>query len=53
VACPYPGREGYLVAYPMRHGPVVLLKGSEGLIGAILTVRITGVVSDRMVLGSI
>ena len=53
VACPYPGREGYLIAYPMRHGPVVLLKGSEGLVGAVLTVRITDVISDRMVLGSI
>ena len=53
VACPYPGREGYLVAYPMRHGPVVLLKGSEGLVGAVLTVRITGVISDRVVLGAV
>ena len=53
VACRHPGKEGYLVAYPMRHGPVVFLKGSEGLVGAVLTVRITGVVSDRAVLGSV
>jgi len=53
VACRYPGREGYLVAYPMRHGPVVLLRGSEGLIGAVLEVRITDIISDRMVLGQI
>jgi len=53
VACQHPRKNGYLVAYPMRHGPVVFLKGSAGLVGAVLTVRITGVVSERAVLGSI
>jgi len=53
VACEHPEKEGYLVAYPMRHGPVVFLKGSGGLVGAVLTVRIKGVVSERVVLGSI
>ena len=53
VACQHPRKKGYLVAYPMKHGPVVFLKGSAGLVGAVLTVRITGVVSERAVLGSI
>ena len=53
VACRHPRREGYLVAYPMKHGPVVLLRGSEGLIGAVLTVRITSVISERVVLGEV
>ena len=53
VACTAPGREGYLIAYPMRHGPVVLLKGSEGLVGSVLEVRIKEVISDRMVLGEV
>ena len=53
VACQHPRRTGYLVAYPVRHGPVVFLKGSAGLVGAVLTVRITGVISERAVLGSV
>ena len=53
VACEHPGREGFLVAYPLKHGPVVLLKGSRGLVGAVVEVRITGVLSERVVLGSI
>ncbi|MBN2334879.1 B12-binding domain-containing radical SAM protein [Candidatus Bathyarchaeota archaeon] len=37
------------VAYPLRHGPVVLLEGFRGDVGDVLDVRITGVASDRMV----
>ncbi len=53
VACEHPRREGYLVAYPMRHGPVVLLKGSGGLVGAVLKVRIKEALSERVVLGEV
>ena len=53
VACEHPRKKGYLVAYPMRHGPVVLLKGSEGLVGAVLEVRVEGVISERLVLGAV
>jgi len=49
VAEPY-DRDGRLqVAYPMLHGPVVLVEGAEGLIGRIIEVEVTGIVSRRMV----
>lgn len=39
------------VAYPMLHGPVVLVEDAERLEGEIAEVEITGVVSHRMVRG--
>jgi hypothetical protein len=41
------------VAYPMFHGPVVLVEVAEGLEGETVEVKVSGVVSDRMVRGSI
>jgi radical SAM superfamily enzyme YgiQ (UPF0313 family) len=39
------------VAYPMLHGPVVLVEDAERHKGEIVEVEITGVVSHRMVRG--
>ncbi len=49
VAEPYDRDRRYMVAYPLRHGPVVLLEGAEGREGAILDVTVADVASDRMV----
>ncbi len=40
-----------LVAYPLPHGPVVLLDGPKSLIGWMAVVRVVDVESDRMVSG--
>lgn len=53
IASSYPRKRGYIVAYPLYHGPVVLLRASSKFIGCIARVRITKVLSDRMVLGSL
>ncbi len=51
VAGKYKGRA---LAYPLLHGPVVLLdKQSEDLRGMVVEAEITGVVDDRMVRGKI
>ncbi len=45
-------RDGrFLVAYPLRHGPVVLVESSEPLEGRVLDVEITGIASERIVKG--
>ncbi len=45
------GRDRRLhVAYPLKHGPVVLLEDYQGGLGEVLDVKITGVASDRMVM---
>jgi tRNA-2-methylthio-N6-dimethylallyladenosine synthase len=49
VAEPYDRDRRLQVAYPMLHGPVVLVEGAEGLIGRIIEVEVTGIVSERMV----
>jgi radical SAM superfamily enzyme YgiQ (UPF0313 family) len=49
VAEPYDRDRSLQVAYPMLHGPVVLVEGPEGLKGRIVEVEVTGIVSDRMV----
>jgi radical SAM superfamily enzyme YgiQ (UPF0313 family) len=41
----------YYVAYPLFHGPVVLVEGKDGLEGNIIDVKIMGKASDRMVYG--
>lgn len=51
VAEPYRRDRRLHVAYPMLHGPVVLVEGAEGLAGKVVLVQITRVVSDRMVQG--
>ncbi len=51
VAGPYERDRRYYVAYPMLHGPVVLVDDAEGLAGEVVDVEVVGVVSDRMVRG--
>ncbi len=51
VAESYERDRRYHVAYPMLHGPVVLVNGAEGLKGEVVEVEVIGVASDRMVLG--
>lgn len=52
VANMYDRDRNYSVAYPMLHGPVVLVKGGGFVGGEVLRVKITGVASDRMVYAS-
>jgi radical SAM superfamily enzyme YgiQ (UPF0313 family) len=49
AAEPYDRDHRYMVAYPLRHGPVVLLEGAEGREGEVLDVTVVGVATDRMV----
>lgn len=51
VAEPYDRDHRLHVAYPMRHGPVVLVEEARGRIGEVVEVVVSGVVSDRMVKG--
>lgn len=51
IAEPYERNHRYHVAYPMLHGPVVLVEGAEGLVGEVVEVEVTGVASERMVRG--
>ena len=53
IACKHPKRRGYLVAYPLYHGPVVLIRASTRFIGAIADAKIINVISDRLVEGRI
>ncbi|MFQ6053916.1 MAG: radical SAM protein, partial [Candidatus Bathyarchaeia archaeon] len=52
VAEPYDRDRRFHVAYPLKHGPVVLVEGAEGREEEeVLDIVVTGVVSDRMVRG--
>ena len=51
VANRYERDRRYSVAYPMLHGPVVLLEGGHHEPGSVHNIKITGVASDRMVIG--
>lgn len=53
VANQYDRDRNYSVAYPMLHGPVVLVENGSLEPGSVHVVKITGVVSDRMVKGKI
>ncbi len=53
VACKHPKKRGYLVAYPLHHGPVVLIRASSSFVGTIVDVRIVNVISDRIIEGKI
>ena len=50
---PYSRDRRYHVAYPMRHGPVVLVERAEGLDGEVVDVEVSGVASDRIVKGTL
>jgi radical SAM superfamily enzyme YgiQ (UPF0313 family) len=49
VAEPYRKKRDFLVAYPMKHGPVILIDYVEGLIGNVVDLVVTDIQSDRMV----
>jgi radical SAM superfamily enzyme YgiQ (UPF0313 family) len=49
----YPKDRTYHVAYPLYHGPVVLVKDVQELEGEIVDVFISGMISDRIVRGEI
>ena len=51
VAERYNRNRRLLVAYPLKHGPVVLIESHEPLEGRVLDVEVTGVSSERMVRG--
>ena len=53
VAEPYDRDPQYTIAYPLYHGPVVLLKAQNLSEGAVLDVMLTGIASNRMVYGAI
>jgi radical SAM superfamily enzyme YgiQ (UPF0313 family) len=39
------------VAYPLKHGPVVLIESPERLEGRVIDIEVTGVASERIVRG--
>jgi hypothetical protein len=41
-----------LVAYPLKHGPVVLIESPEHIEGRVIDVKVTGVASERIVRGT-
>jgi radical SAM superfamily enzyme YgiQ (UPF0313 family) len=51
LAEPYDRDPSLTVAYPMKHGPVVLVEGTQGREGDIIEVELTSVASDRAVRG--
>jgi tRNA-2-methylthio-N6-dimethylallyladenosine synthase len=51
IAEQYERDSNFLVAYPLRHGPVVLVEGAEDLVGDVVEIAVSGVVSDRIVMG--
>jgi radical SAM superfamily enzyme YgiQ (UPF0313 family) len=53
VANKYDRDRRFWVAYPMLHGPVVLVEGVDMDQGEVVDVRITGVASARMVYGRV
>ncbi len=53
IANRYERDRRYSVAYPMLHGPVVLVENGGLEPGSVHTVRITGVASERMVVGRV
>jgi radical SAM superfamily enzyme YgiQ (UPF0313 family) len=54
VAEQYDRDQRYLVAYPMKHGPVVLIKKNRvDKLGQVSDVEVLGVASDRIVYGKI
>ncbi|MCW4014529.1 MAG: B12-binding domain-containing radical SAM protein [Candidatus Bathyarchaeota archaeon] len=53
VAERYDRDRRFWVAYPMLHGPVVLVKDGNIVAGDVLLVKITGVASERMVYGAV
>ena len=53
LASSYNRDKRFTVAYPLRHGPVVLVQGGQELVGRTAEVIVRRVVSDRLVEGEI
>lgn len=53
VAEQYSRDRNYLVAYPLRHGPVVLIEGDMKIVGDIVEIKVTEIASDRMIHGQV
>jgi tRNA-2-methylthio-N6-dimethylallyladenosine synthase len=51
VADRYNRDKRFLVAYPLKHGPVVLIESPQPFEGRVFDVKVTGVASERMVRG--
>jgi radical SAM superfamily enzyme YgiQ (UPF0313 family) len=51
IAEQYDRDKNYLVAYPMSHGPVVLIEGDTNLVRKIVSVEIVELASERIVYG--
>jgi tRNA A37 methylthiotransferase MiaB len=43
----------YLVAYPLNHGPVVLVEGDKCLIRDVVPIEVTDIASERIVYGKL
>jgi radical SAM superfamily enzyme YgiQ (UPF0313 family) len=50
---PYLRDQSYHVAYPMLHGPVVLVEQAQGLEGEVVDVTVSDIASDRIVIGTL
>jgi radical SAM superfamily enzyme YgiQ (UPF0313 family) len=53
IAERYDRDQQFTVAYPLYHGPVVLLKAQNLIEGTVLDVTVIGVASNRMVYGTV
>ncbi|RJS90242.1 radical SAM protein [Candidatus Bathyarchaeota archaeon] len=53
LASSYDRDRRFTVAYPLRHGPVVLVQGGQELVGRTAEVIVRRVVSDRLVEGEL
>jgi len=53
VAEPYDRDPSLYVAYPMKHGPVILVEGASGRAGDVVDVKITDIRSRRLLGGKI
>lgn len=51
VAERYNRDKRFLVAYPLKHGPVILIESPQPFEGRVIDVKVTGVASERMVHG--
>jgi hypothetical protein len=51
LAEPYDRDPSLTVAYPMKHGPVVLVEGAEGRKSDVIEVELTSVASERAIRG--
>jgi hypothetical protein len=51
VAERYDRDKRLLVAYPLKHGPVVLIESPQPWEGKVIDVEVTGVASERIIRG--